>query len=257
MTGMRRPRGRAIVAAMARWGIAVACSVLALVAVMVVAGTDSAGLFLHPTPLLPLDPLIRHLYSGMLGLALGGLVVVFTPLLVSKVKAAQALHETLRPIASAMSPWSIPIVAPASALVEELLFRGWLQPHLEQWLFPSVGILLQALLFGLVHYAPQSRPDAEQRATTRTRQRLRALDRRPAGTTPEATQQFDQGWRWAWVFSASLLGLVLGGMFALSGSLVGPLVAHAMINGLNLRYLRRHDPGAPPRALGGLLGQRS
>jgi hypothetical protein len=44
-------------------------------------------------------------------------------------------------------------------------------------------------------------------------------------------------------------------MFQLSGSLLGPVVAHAVINGLNLSYLRAHDPQAR-RELGGLLGQQ-
>ena len=51
------------------------------------------------------------------------------------------------------------------------------------------------------------------------------------------------------------IGLLLGAMFQLTGSLVGPLAAHALINALNLLYLKRHDPKPPRRALGGLLGQ--
>jgi hypothetical protein len=46
-------------------------------------------------------------------------------------------------------------------------------------------------------------------------------------------------------------------MFQLTGSLVGPLVAHALVNFLNLSYLKHHDPSPQRRALGGLLGQRS
>ncbi len=62
--------------------------------------------------------------------------------------------------------------------------------------------------------------------------------------------------RWVWVAWASVIGLALGALFELSGSLVGPMVAHALINGLNLDYLRRYDPRSPRRSLGGLLGQR-
>ncbi len=61
--------------------------------------------------------------------------------------------------------------------------------------------------------------------------------------------------RWVWAGWATLIGLVLGGIFALTGSLVGPLAAHALVNGLNLSYLRTHDP-EPRRGLGGLLGSR-
>lgn len=84
---------------------------------------------------------------------------------------------------------------------------------------PWLGIWLQALLFGVLH---------------QTRGRS----------------------RWAWVAWASIVGLLFGAIFAATGSLLGPLCAHAIINGFNLNYLQNHDPGAP-RALGGLLGQRS
>jgi membrane protease YdiL (CAAX protease family) len=84
---------------------------------------------------------------------------------------------------------------------------------------PWLGLFPQALLFGLVHYLPGSS-------------------------------------RWVWAAWAMLVGLALGAIFQLTGSLVGPLVAHALINGVNLMYLKRHDP-APQRRLGGLLGQRS
>lgn len=50
--------------------------------------------------------------------------------------------------------------------------------------------------------------------------------------------------RWVWVGWATLVGLGLGAMFALTGSLVGPIVAHAVVNGVNLAFLRGYDPDA-------------
>jgi hypothetical protein len=85
---------------------------------------------------------------------------------------------------------------------------------------PWVGLWLQALLFGLLHQMP--------------------------GPS-----------RWAWVAWASVIGLVFGAVFAGTGSLVGPVVAHAIINGFNLNYLQSHDPELLRRGLGGLLGHRS
>jgi len=85
---------------------------------------------------------------------------------------------------------------------------------------PWIGLWLQTLLFGLVHQLP--------------------------GPS-----------RWVWVSWASLVGLVLGAIFQLTGSLAGPLAAHALINALNLSFLRSHDPDVGRRGLGGLLGQRS
>jgi membrane protease YdiL (CAAX protease family) len=58
--------------------------------------------------------------------------------------------------------------------------------------------------------------------------------------------------RWWWATWAGMVGLGLGAIFALTGSLLGPLVAHALINGLNLSFLREPDPPRRPR-LGGLF----
>lgn len=85
---------------------------------------------------------------------------------------------------------------------------------------PWLGIWLQAALFGVLHQM-----------------------RGPS--------------RWAWVGWASIVGLSFGAVFALTGSLLGPILAHALINGFNLNYLQNHDPETPRRGLGGLLGQRS
>lgn len=62
--------------------------------------------------------------------------------------------------------------------------------------------------------------------------------------------------RWVWVSWASLVGLALGAMFALTGSLLGPILAHALINALNLRYLQTHDTAPLRHSLGGLLTDR-
>lgn len=83
---------------------------------------------------------------------------------------------------------------------------------------PWLGLWLQALLFGLLHQM--------------------------AGPS-----------RWVWAAWATLVGLLFGSIFALTGSLAGPLAAHAVVNGLNLAYLKNHDPG-PRRGLGGLLAER-
>jgi membrane protease YdiL (CAAX protease family) len=48
--------------------------------------------------------------------------------------------------------------------------------------------------------------------------------------------------RWVWAGWAMAVGLLLGAIFALTGSLVGPLLAHAIVNAANLTWLRDHDP---------------
>jgi hypothetical protein len=60
--------------------------------------------------------------------------------------------------------------------------------------------------------------------------------------------------RWWWMAWATVMGLLFGEIYAMTGSLVGPLVAHGAINYSNLRFLRDNDPSPPPaRSLGGLL----
>jgi membrane protease YdiL (CAAX protease family) len=82
---------------------------------------------------------------------------------------------------------------------------------------PYLGLIPQALIFGVLHQMP--------------------------GPS-----------RWVWASWALLVGLGLGIIFQLTGSLLGPLLAHAIVNGLNLTYLKHHDPKREQPALGGLLG---
>jgi membrane protease YdiL (CAAX protease family) len=48
--------------------------------------------------------------------------------------------------------------------------------------------------------------------------------------------------RWVWVCWATFVGMAFGAIFEFTGSLVGPLIAHAVINAVNLAFLRDHDP---------------
>lgn len=54
--------------------------------------------------------------------------------------------------------------------------------------------------------------------------------------------------RWVWITWATIAGLMLGTIFTATGSLVGPLLAHAVVNAVNLGYLRDHDPEENDRA---------
>lgn len=72
-------------------------------------------------------------------------------------------------------------------------------------LTPAIGVVMSAALFGLAHQI--------------------------AGPS-----------RWVWVGWAMVTGLGLGAVFAATGWLLGPLLAHAVMNAVNLAYLRDHDP---------------
>lgn len=185
---------------MIRWGrFAGAYAVLGGVA-LALSWARGAPL-LHPHPRLALDESSAHWWSLGGGIGFGLAVVLVSRLTVQRFDWARRLHLELRPFALDLSLTGIVVLALLSSAGEELLFRGLLQP----WM----GLLPQALLFGLVHQLP--------------------------GPS-----------RWIWVTWAFVVGLALGGLFELTGSLLGPLAAHALVNGLNLNFLKSHAPAIPP-----------
>ena len=199
---------------MLRWGrVAIAYLAASASAVALAVFWRGSSPFLYGEPWLALPSVQSHVYSLMIGIALGALVAFSTRIFVTRYAWARNLHRELRPVARDLSTGGIVAVAAFSALGEELWFRGILQPWLGLW--------LQAAAFGIVH----------------------AQLRGPS--------------RWAWISWATVMGLAFGATFALTGSLAGPIAAHALINCLNLAYLKSHDPEPRRRALGGLLSQRS
>lgn len=199
---------------MFRWGRAsVAYALIAVGALAVGHGFERPSLLHYQGSWLPLIGAEAHTFSLVLGAAFAALVVVGTRALVENVTWAKNLHRDLRPMTLRLDGLGILAIAALSAVAEELVFRGLLMP----W----IGLIAQALLFGVAH-AQLSGPS-----------------------------------RWVWVAWASVVGLALGAMFALTGSLLGPIVAHALINGLNLLYLKSHDTEPPRHSLGGLFGSSS
>ena len=77
------------------------------------------------------------------------------------------------------------------------------------FLQPMIGLIASSLLFGLLH-------------------QIRGQS------------------RWVWVGWASIGGLLFGGLFALTGSLWGSVVAHALVNAVNLDHLRRSKVALQP-----------
>ena len=196
---------------MLRWG-AMAYAILAI-------AVSAACLFwrgelplTHPEPWLPLSTAGAHAYSALLGAAFGMSVVFASRVSVARYRWARRLHRELRPVASQLTVGNMLLLAVLSAIGEELLFRGALQPE--------VGLLGQAAIFGLLH-------------------------------------QLSGPSRWVWVTWAAAVGLALGSLFQLTGSLLGPILAHALINGLNLAYLKHHDPEPSRDSIGGLLDREA
>lgn len=175
----------------------------------------TSWLWLSENPLILGDPWLdaeaplRHGYSALLGLGYGSLIVASSRLCLARYEWAQRLQSEFRPFAMQLGLGGIILLALLSSLGEELLFRGLLQPR--------IGVLAQALLFGLMHQLPGKS-------------------------------------RWVWMSWAAAVGLGLGVIFQFTGSLLGPLLAHAMVNGLNLHHLKSEPACQDKRGLGGLLG---
>jgi uncharacterized protein len=148
--------------------------------------------------LVPADGLAWVVALG-LGAFAGLAVVGASRLLVNNMAWAENLADEFRSIFGELDRRRALLMAVASGLGEEALFRGVLQP--------SLGLWLGALVFGLLHIGPNAR------------------------FVP-------------WTVMACAAGLLFGLLFERTGSLVAPMVAHATINYLNLRYI-----AAPQRTI--------
>jgi uncharacterized protein len=176
-----------------------------------------AVVFSHGSPLVHPEPWLTLSARQAHAYSLA-LGLGFGALIVMSTRASVVRFAWARRLHSELRPFARGI-GTAGILVLALLSAAGEELLFRGLLQPWLGLFGQAILFGIVHQMP--------------------------GPS-----------RWVWVSWATLIGLALGTLFALTGSLAGPLAAHALINGLNLLYLRSHDPDPARRSLGGLLGQR-
>lgn len=167
------------------------------------------------------DPPFDHPSPWLsLGAAKGaslGLVLglVFAGLVVASTAFLVTRFDWAKSVAHELGPFALGLTGPQ--LVALLGVAGLAEELVFRALLgPTLGVFVSSVLFGLVH------------------------------------QMGGKG-RWPWVIWASLVGLGLASIYALTGSLLGPLVAHALINGMNVARVRRMQ--TPPRrpSLGGLF----
>ena len=92
---------------------------------------------------------LRLVASLALGVAIGLCFVFLSRLAVHRFGWARQLHRDFRGLLGKLSPREILILAVASSVGEELLFRGALLP----W----IGIWPQAVIFALLHIGPSAR----------------------------------------------------------------------------------------------------
>lgn len=115
---------------------------LSLAAVLVSAGRGDVDLYRVEGTSTPL----RLVLSPLLGMVLGLAIVLLSRLAVTRFAWARQLHGDFRDLLGALARKEILVLAAASAIGEELFFRGALQP----W----IGLWPQALVFALLHVAP-------------------------------------------------------------------------------------------------------
>jgi hypothetical protein len=136
----------------------------------------------------------RASLGALVGLGLGLGVVGLSRLAVRRLVWARELNVWFGSLLGPLSTGDCLALAALSAVGEELLFRGAMQP--------TLGLILTTVLFGLAHVPP----------------RVRYLP---------------------WTIAAAVLGLAFGVLAQHGGSLAGPIVAHFVVNALNLVQVAR------------------
>lgn len=146
--------------------------------------------------------------SAVLGVATGVLGVKVSQTLARQCHWGRSLHQELRLGLAGLSPRAALPLALASAIGEELCFRGALQQVLMDRWGTIQGLAAASALFGLMH-VPWNR---------------RLL---------------------TWTATAVIMGVVFGTLYLVTGELLAPVAAHAVINHENLLFILSHEPASP------------
>lgn len=142
-----------------------------------------------------------------LGLALGLGTVYASRVLETKTTWARVLTQEFRKIFGPITAGQAFIFALTSGVAEEVFFRGFLQQALSVSLLGGgpvglvVGLILASAIFGGIHIGPD---------------REKFLP---------------------WTIMAIVMGLCFGGLYLITGSVIGPVVAHFTINFINLLHI--------------------
>ncbi len=186
------PAGRLL-----RLGLAFYGGILAVALVWAAAAGDSL-LFASPEAAARgVDPW-RDPVAGLLA---GALAILASRELTRRTAWGEQLARAIGAALGPLSTGHCLLLALASGVAEEALFRGILQPRL--------GWVAASLLFGLAHLVPR-------------REFL------------------------PWTLTSVAAGFGLGALFDATGNLVAPVVAHAFVNAVNLRWLALRYAGRAP-----------
>lgn len=192
-------------------------AVLVFYGVMVAMAVGLARWQLDRLPLVVMPERVPIWQSAVAGVLLAGVVIACTRVAEVHFDWARRMSRALRRLIGRVRTRDVALMAVASGIGEELLFRGFLLAWLIEmapgagapsgsWL--AVAVLVSSLVFGLVHVAPE-----------------RDL----------------RGW---WVF-AFVAGLLFGGVTLWTGDVVAAVVAHLTINYFNLLALTGSAHASP------------
>jgi len=141
---------------------------------------------------------LRDIGAGLLAAAV---VIAVSALLTAHTRWGAMLSDALAALLGPLRPRTCWLLAAASGVAEEALFRGALQPQL--------GLVGASVVFGLAHFAPRR-------------------DLLP------------------WTLFSLAAGFGLGALYAWTGNLLAPVVAHAGVNAVNLQLIARRASASPP-----------
>jgi membrane protease YdiL (CAAX protease family) len=165
---------------------------LGLVAVAIGAWRGRANVYELPGS----RSLVWLMAGPFVGLLFGLAMVFLSRLAVHSLEWARVLHREFHAVVHELNAREIFILAAASSVGEEMLFRGAL--------VPMMGLFWSSALFAAMHMRAQ--------------------------------------WRFLpWTIMSFIMGLAMGLLFQKLGNLGAPIVAHFVINFLNLHYIAKTE----------------
>ena len=153
--------------------------------------------------------------GALVGLALGAAaaipVEVVSLLLFRHSAATSSLSQTISGIIGPVSSADLMVLALASGIAEELLFRGLIQTVAMNSLGTAAGLTLASLGFGVLHYAPRT-----------------------------STSDGHPGLQW--MAFATGMGFYMGALYIWTGNIIAPAVTHILVNFINLHAITDTPP---------------
>ncbi len=166
-------------------------SALGLVAVAIGAWRGHANVYEYGP-----RSLVWLMAGPFVGLLFGLVMVFLSRLAVHSLEWARVLHREFHAVVHELNAREIFILAAASSVGEEMLFRGAL--------VPMMGVVSSSALFAAMHMRAQRR------------------------FLP-------------WTIMSFIMGLAMGLLYQKLGNLGAPIVAHFVINLLNLHYIAKTE----------------